>query len=266
MDKPTEQKKVAEEKPPEVVPASKKPAEPKEVIPEGSSDRTKEQFDKLKKKNKELSDKLKKAGAEPVSVLDSLEPKPVPPRVQPRAGQYPYLTKQQQGEVKQGLVDKEGYVDVALLNQRLQQANAEAARAKQEVRQVRKEVRGIEESRQVREAHEKYPQLDPKSEVFNQKFYDLVRNELIGQMMKGKRDLMVAAERVSNLLQPNKDKAEKEQKAETKKEQTEQINATGKAKQGAYTSADQDRLVEGTMRGKKGALAERLNRAGIGPK
>jgi len=266
VNEQTGQDKKVEENPQEVMPTSDKPAEESELIEESelskdSSNRTKEQFEKLKKTNKQLSEKLKKfEKVESKSVLDDLEPKP--------PAQYNNLTQQKKEEIEKSLVDGQGYVDVALLNQRLEKANDEAARAKQEVAQIRNEMNNFEKNIQVRETHKKYPKLDPESESFDKRFYDLVSNELIGQMMKGKKDFMAAADKVNGLLykgQENPNVKAKMTNAKKKKEQAEQINATTRSKHGIYSSADQDQLVAGTMSGKKGALAERLRRAGIGP-
>jgi hypothetical protein len=252
--------------------------EPKE---EKTKKRTKKQFKKLTKSNKEL----KKERDQYKSVLDSLKPKvpPVQPqqptRDVPQAETYSHLKQDDIDDVFSGMMDKEGYVDGNKLMGALKSMNERAVRAEKQVETINKSVdarlrqqRDFEESRIVREVHEKHPQLDPESDDFNEEYFDSVRNEMIGQMMQGKQDFMAAADKWYKRYYKEEveEVATKKQKEEAteKEEAKRQINAT-QPKPTAGTVGFRDyeleALKEETMKGKKGALAERLRRSGHGP-
>ncbi len=260
-DEPKGQDQVPEEKPTEPMPSSDKPAEtpePKEpALPDGASERTKEEFEKLKEHNRELAAKLAAYETqEPkVSVIDSLRPPPGP--------SAPVSPQPQGSNIPPGFVDTEGNVDIALLNRTLAEANERARRAEAEARRSREDISRFEENRTTQEVHKAYPQVDPNSKTFDPRFYELVRNEMIGQLMKGQQDFMEACKKVSDLYQPAdtgkaKEEAVKEYKdTEAKKEQ---INATGGGGKGK--AGPDPELVSKTHKGDRNALYERLQASG----
>lgn len=230
-------------------------------LPQDAKDRTQEQFEKLKQSNQELKEKLEKleTSEEAQSVLDSLKPKAMP--------QMPDLDLPDSEKKKEEprLIDERGYVDGQLLEKNLTQAQKRALEAERRAKEVQEKLVRYEETQQTREAHKEFPQLDPNGKNFDKSFYKLVRNELIGQMVEGKKDLVKAARDVSKIYQPE---AKEETPAETeaqKAEKKEQINSgTRSAPRGAaYSDLDEQQLAAATRQGKKGALAERLRRAGL---
>lgn len=254
--------------------------QPEENQEEPKKDRTKEQFDKLTQSNQEL----KKERDEYKNILESLRPnspntpqeKQEPPSVQaPSANQYSHLNQQQVDSITDNFVDDNGYVDVRKLNQFLQDTNQRAIRAEQAAQQARQEsrrtVQDFEESNTVKQAHEKYPELDPKSDSFNEEFYDSVRNELVGQMLSGKKeDLLQAASKWHKRMYGPEKKAqkEKEKQEEAQRQEGQQARAainttpTGGAKN-RMSMADHDNLVYRTRKGDRNALKERLERSGF---
>lgn len=239
-------------------------------LPEDASDRTKEQFEKLLEHNKQLKEELEAAKAssqkEIPSVIDSLNPKATVEI--PDASQFSNLNQDQVNQVASDLTykGKDGfdYVDTALLNKRLQEANQRAEQAQREAQAASSQFQRYQESLQLRDAYQKYPQLDPNNkEAFDPHFYDSVKGELMLQAMQGKKDLVEAArvvdERFSHYRGDAKTKKESEEKAVKK----EQINGTGTAStSGRYSNNDSDYLRTATMQNKPGALAERLRRSG----
>lgn len=249
------QEVVAEQKQPEAVSTSEKTAE--SPLPEDTSARTKAEFEKLTQHNKELAEenrRLKETREN--SVLDSLKPKP-----QAEAPQnYPFLAPGEKEDIYSKLVDENGYLDAELLRQTLKEANERAKLAEARATRLEQQVSSVEESRQVREAHSKYPMLDPKNPNFDERFYTAVRNELIGQMVQGEKDFVKAADNVAGWYKPVKPEEASEQAAQ-KEQQVRQIQATT-TKGEVKMSSDYADLVRRTQRGDTAALMERLKRAG----
>lgn len=256
---PKGQNVVAEEKQPEAVSTSEKTAE-ESKLPEGTSDRTREEFEKLTQHNKELAEENRRLKeVKETSVLDSLKPQPPKVTAPPPAKEYPFLEPSKQEDVYSKLVDENGYIDADLLKQTLKDANERAKLAEARAKRLEEQVSGVEESRQVREAHSKYPMLDPKNPNFDEKFYTAVRNELIGQMVQGNRDFVQAADTVASWFKPGGN--ERQDQSAQKEQQVRQIQATT-TKGETKMSSDYSDLVKRTQRGDSAALMERLKRAG----
>jgi hypothetical protein len=262
---------------------------PKEEV----SERTAEQIEKLTQHSKELKEENTKLYED---VLTSLRPKEAPPVAQP----VPEFTPQVQQQVDKaseglpqdkvddiiaGLIDENGYVDPELLKKTLRESREQAQQAitkadeavkeaKQATQEIKKTKRDFEESTEVRKVHKLYPQIDPKSDQFNELFWDDVRKELAtAPILKGTTPtFMEAATQIwearykgqyasKEVEQVNKQEKEKMTEVEDKKKQ---INASIPAgrKTDYYAQSDQEALRQASIQGKKGALAERLRRAG----
>lgn len=251
----------------EAMPTSDQPAEEVEQtdsedlsLPDGVQERTREQFEKLKK---QLADeKAKNASKAPQheSVMEDLFPSFTPPK----ANDFSHLNQAQVNQVAQEFVSESGEVDIALLNRTLREANERAARAEQAALEARDQARRFEETQVVKQAHVQYPQMDPNSPQFDRKFYELVKNDLIGQMMKGKQDLMEAAQRASELYSPQVDVTKQREQAVSEYKQAvtkkEQAGASRGAKGG--TPTDLQDLQRRTLQGDKEALYARLKASG----
>jgi hypothetical protein len=261
MSDDTQGTTTAEETTAPAIPTENKPAEPSEpTLPDGVAERTKEEFEKLKKHNLELKNKLSQFEQPKTSVLDDIRPAadvPMPPT--------PSLKPAQVQEIKESLVDENGYVDVARLESKLKAAESEASEAKQRAAQAEARMQRFEESAQVRAAHAEFPQLNPNSPTFDPKFYDLVKNELIGQMMRGEQDMMRAAKKASELYTPKADvtkaKEEAVEEFKTKVAKRDMASESGTGR-GAKTPIDREELIRKTRQGDSNALYKRLQASG----
>ena len=245
---------------PSPMPSENQPAEVKEnELPDGVSERTKAEFEKLKQHNKELAEELKRVKTPQPSVLDSLRPtQPVIPQEMTEN-----LNKQQVDDIVTGLVDENGYIDEALLKNRLLDANKqaqtaieEAKQAKMEAQQARAEVSQFNHTQQTVKTHSDFPEVDPNSDVFNADLYELVRNEMVGQMINGHKEDFYGATRKWVEKLSLRQKVEKQENVVAK----EQINAGGSSKNDNRITHDS--LVRGTMEGNADAIYQRLKNGG----
>lgn len=262
-DEPKGQETIVEEKPQEPVPSSDKPVEEvveEQALPEDVSDRTKEQFEKLKQSNKEMAERLRQLEelkTRPTeSALDSLSA----PTKTPDASSYANLSQGDIDKQYEALVDANGYVDMSLLKKTLSEADRRAAEAAQKANTALEALQKYTETEQTRRAHSKYPELDPQNKEFDEKFYQMVKNELIGQMMSGERDFVKAADTVAKFYKPNlekaKDEEQKQKEASVKEQQVRQINATGNSINRQSQKSSDDESLRDVYLGKPGALAK----------
>ncbi len=259
----TNGQELAEGQTAEPMPSSVQPAEANEGLPEDVSDRTKQEFEKLKLHNKELAEKLAALEQPPVtpqpqftSVLDELNPS---------SNQFGSLTPAQVEEVTNEIQDKDGFVDMDLLNKTLREANRRAQLAEEKARKAEERIEKFEETQTTRVVHEKYPQLDPHSPNFDARFYEFVKNDLIGQMMKGQKDYMASAKKAEQFFaQQNQQKEQQQAQVEENQKvisQREQASVTtGGAK--APQQAQYEELVKGTLTGDNLSIGQRLQASG----
>lgn len=231
---------------------------------ETDNSRTADQFSKLKDNNKNL--KAENEGYK--NLLDSLMPD-IPEA--PQASNYQTLD---QSDIDQTLADmqtQDGYIDGSKLMQvlknlddRNKRAEQRAVKAEEHVRKVEVALEGKDKSAKIQALHTKYPALDPESGEFNERFYLLVQNEMVGQMLKGQEDPIAAADKWNSLIFSNEDvtKKEKQQKdeAENKKAQIGAVQPKTSSTSTQYNQQQDDSLVERVRQGKKGAVAEMLRK------
>lgn len=238
-------------------------------LPEGVREKTKAEFEKLKEHNRQLAEQLEaerasKAKQPMLSVLDSLKPTYVEP-------QAPVLTKEDTGNLPQQkvedivaqLTDENGYIDEALLKKTLQDARIQAKKAEeravsaeQKADQAIASVSRFNQSQTVAKTHADFPEVDPDSEKFNPKLYNLVKNELVGQMLEGREDFYSATKKWVDELGLRTPSESKE--SVTAKEH---INASGASK--PDTGVSNDQLVKRTWEGDRDAISERLKKIGL---
>lgn len=241
---------------------NQKPTEATGQLPDAVSERTRQEFEKLKAHNRELANKLTKAESTQYgnSVFESVygqksQPQAVPPTV-------PFQGKQ---ETVPNFVDANGYVDVEAQTRFLNDLALRTQHAEAEARQTRETVRQQEEKRQIKEAHEKYPWLNPSdSGQFDPTSFELVRDRLVRNMWEGREQTLAeVAEEVTKFHTPSVKAEEiKEQAvAEFKEKQTIKAQASavqsGKG-QPREESARGEELRERTRRGDNSALDERI--------
>lgn len=256
----TQGNNTAEEIQPSAIPTENKPADTEvSQLPDEASERTKVEFEKLKQHNADLKAELDVYKTKK-SVLDDLRPSTetvLPPT--------PSLTQTKVEEIKSSLVDENGYVDVARLERALKDADERARKAEERALAVESRVQNSEEKIQVREVHKEFPNLDPHSESFDPKFYELVRLELIGQMMNGEQDMAKAAKKVASIYEPKEDvsKAREEAVKEYKGKVEKRSQATeSNGGRGTSEPSEREELRKRTMEGDRNALFKRLQASG----
>ena len=231
---------------------------------EETSERTREQFEKLTETNRKIAEKLKayEAREKVDSVLDSLKPKAQQPQA-PSAfdfGQFPVFDPNQKK-----MVDDSGYIDTEVMQSSISEAKERADRAEREARAIKEQFVKYEETQQTRMAHKEYPELNPNNlDKFDPIFYKLVRNELIGQIASGRKDVLAAAESVREYYQPKVEKEPMTNVTQEDQSSEKQVINSGQKKttKSEYDKLDDKELIMQTRRGVKGSLAERLRRSG----
>lgn len=221
-------------------------------LPEEVSERTKAEFEKLKAANAAMKAQLDavKPAKPTKSVLESLRPET----------NFPDLSPAQVAEVADQVVDEQGFVDPNQLNERLAKANQIAQQAMEAAKQAQQSLRTYEETQTTKQVYEQYPQLDPNSGQFDERFYKLTRNELVGQLTDGRMEnLLEAAKAASEFLTPAANAVQNEEERALKQQASTNISGTS---QGARRPVDHDQLVAETRNGSREALYERLQRIG----
>lgn len=277
-EEPKEEVVEEKEEPKEEIKEEIKEEEPEETKEEKTKKRTKKQFEKLKKSNKDL----KKEAIKRQNILDSLTVPPKPEassysqspttNVVPPKTSYPGLSQQQVKTTFEGLVDTEGYVDTGLLISTLKEqqeatkkAEQRANIAEQRAQRTERAVDDFQRTTVMRQVHDKYPRLDPENEDFDERLWEGVRNEVIGQWTSGKKEnVMEATKKWSKILYGEEVEVKKKDKETIAraKDDMKDINALGsKTSTQRASSQDHEQLIRDTQMGKRGALAERLRRA-----
>lgn len=185
------------------MPSENKPEEVEQSLPEETSDRTKEQFDKLIEKNRELAQKLEvlEKVAQPqepkLSALERLRGQPSQPVVTPTA---PVVEPEQD----ESLADENGYLDEARLKKGLDLSKRKAIEAEEKARKAQEQaeaaMRRIEEyeiTSEKKRVHSAFPEIDPYSDKFNPKLYDQVSKDMLWNLVnKGREDFYETTEKV----------------------------------------------------------------------
>lgn len=193
-------------------------------LPEGVNDRTKQAFEKLTESNKALKAQLDAKANDPAqqyidtpegtSVFDSIygkrgEQAPMPQGYEQvtNANNYQNLNQGQVNNVASQYIHEDPNtgdrtVDVEGLVNALQLENQKVVQqAESRAHQI---IERYEESRQVTEAHQKHPYLDPQNkENFDSVFYDQVRLRALDNLARGgKKSLNQLAEEVLTVYTP----------------------------------------------------------------
>jgi len=245
--------------------------------------RTAEQFDKLKEHNAELKKQLDELNARKIptkNALDALIPEePMITNVLPTPQQFPGLSPKEIKDTFAGLTDDQGFVDTGLMKetfQKLSDDNLEFKRKNAELEaQNKKNSRRMDDFERktlMRQVHDMYPKLNPENAVsedevikFDDSFYDAFQGEVIRQWTTGgKEDVWMAAKKWSDILYGEGMKKLTKEKLEAAELAKKNINATtAKTSSQRESFPDQAELITATQKGAKGALAERLRRAGM---
>jgi len=251
-----------------------------EVVQETPKDRTAEQFAKLTEHNKQLSEEVKVLRE---NVLESLKPKTqdfTPQVVEKIDESVKELGQDKVDDVFADLIDENGYLDDKMLKSTLTQLVNDAKLARKEAEEARRKAEeadrkstekfnSIEENKEVKRVHKKYPQIDPNNKEFNEDFWDDVRKELAtAPILRGEA---LTFEEAADLIWEKRYASKKPVVTESDSKQNmiedakRNINAVrnNSFRSDYYTQADTTELIRASQLGKKGAIAERLKRAGL---
>lgn len=275
----------------DIAPAAEIAPEDDLSLPENASERTREQFEKLKAKLREKEEALK------AKEVETPPPAPAPdtsqygesvyaafrPRVQEQAPapqvdprQFTNLSPQQVDNIQRSFVDDQGNVDIASLNRTLDEAQRRAIQAEQFAQKAIQSVEAkvnerfsqMEEMREVQEAHQFHPELDPKNrEKFNPQLFELVRDRILRNMYEGKKQPLkqVAADMKKYVVErPPAAPQESPEETAAKKQAIKNQAPLSVGKGGVRTTGtDFDDLRRRTREGDSDAITERLRRLGI---
>lgn len=290
-----------EENQPEPTPSSKdqktepeiKPTEEKTVVSdngqkaddssdqESTNPRTTKRIQELLEENKRLKEEHNQPQT-PSSVFDNIPQVPPVnygvPQVLP-VQQFPNLTAQQVGQIQRNFVMPDGTVDIDGMNRALNQADSQALAANQQaqlaLRQAQEAQRRIaeyEQTQEVKEAHAKFPELDPYNEKFDQNFFNLVRDRLVTNI--GAKKKATLAEVATDIKKVYSTRASEKEIQKAREEAVNEYKTaqaarkqgpieTSKGEPREQSAGTQEELRERTRRGDPFALDERMKRAGI---
>jgi hypothetical protein len=242
---------------------------PEGELPEEVKERTKAEFEKLKEANRLLKQELEASRPKPQSVLESLRPqggqvdkKEIATLIEDNTD----LKGSEVDDVIKQLVDEDNYLDTDKLkkvladnSRKMSMAEQRAAKAEEVAKMASEKVTKFEETEQMKRVYQEFPTLNPESENFDERFFQLVRNEMIGQLMEnGQQDLTAATKKVMDIYRPGEAEAKKLEAATT---QREQASAGVSAAQGK-ADLNQEDLVNRTKKGDREAIYARLQAAG----
>jgi len=243
----TQSTEVVEDAPTQEVPQTTETADLQ--LPEGTKDRTAEQFDKLKSQLRD--ERLRREEAEILS----------------QQYQYSQYSQTQTSAAKPLYDQNTGYVDV----QELEKMRTTSTKAESRAVKAEKKLEKFIQDQQEREAFSSYPELNKKGKDFDPELNVLVRGVLTDSIMNpkdyGGRELTLkeAADRIKSLS--NKELAKAEQlgaekavKQLTPKEQAS-LEATGRSDR-REPEVDYATLRRRSQRGDRSAIIERLRSLG----
>lgn len=250
--------------------APEEPQESEAGLPDGVSDRTRQEFEKLKESNKRLKQELeatKSGQPQRPSVLEaylSQQGEQSPQVTQP---QLPKLDNVSQATVQaeaQKLIDEQGYLDANELERRLtkiSEAEQRALEAERRANQALERVARFEIDSEKKRLHEAYPEIDPSSDKFNPDAYELVKNKMLDQLVAtGKQDALQAAAEMERFFRKPSLTSQQQEVLSQRTQASSGIKASGNANQ-AYAS-DFDELRKKSLTSDE-AMDERIRRAGI---
>lgn len=236
-------------------------------------ERTKEYIEKLEGEKKKYKDLLSSLRPD-TKVPQQAQQYQNPVNRAPSASQFENLNQQQVDDVFKGMVDQDGYVDgnkfmqtLKSMDERTRQAEERAQRAEKGLYDMRRTQEEFEVTSTMKAVHDKFPALDPDSESFDESYYNLVRNQMIGNLMeKGTEDPMGAAQKWYNDYYKDKDMGKKEdaqrKEAENVKKQVNSVRPRSSNQSNSFKDAEEAALMQGVRTGTKGSLAEMLRRRG----
>lgn len=252
----------AEEQTATPMPSEEKPVEETQepTLPDGVKERTAEEFEKLKESNRALKEQL--------ATLQSSSFQYVSPTLDENQSNQSFETEVPNSTAgatlsnDQSFIDEGGYVDTALLNQKLSKAERDALEAKQAIAKLQKERKQEQLDAVKQKTWTDFPEIAYGTDTYNPDFDYKVKIELTRQLVEtGKQDYYQAAQQVKKSYFSNAQPVvdAKEDKTISQREQASTQTGTSK---GSEEPLDQDNLVEGTRKGDNEAIYKRLQASG----
>jgi hypothetical protein len=255
-------------------PTDQKPAEivideEKEALENSKNpERTKAYIERLKTEKQELEARLQQVPQPQVSqrsVLEAYLPQVGDPGLAPVQTQVAIpqnLTSSQVENIQKSLVDENGYVDGAALERELQRASVaerQAREANERSSRLEQQIQKMNIDQQTLRLYESFPELDPSNKAFSPEAYDLVKKELLNELVTtGQQDAIGAANRMSRYFRKDVTQVQKQT-------QLQQATATvGSGTNSSKRAMDSKELEELKRKSRydRNALAERLKRSG----
>jgi len=239
-------------------------------LPAGTSERTGEQFDKLKESNKRLyeANQLLQQELERKRGLEQqFQPvqQTVPQEQQPKIDQF----------IETDPVTGEQFVNEDRLKKAIGEANTRATRAEQAVQTYIKSQQQHEEQRQTEEAYKAYPELNPSHDKFDTELTRKTRaflldsmvnpQEYSGRPLSFKEAADLAKQAVGAPVVPSAPQPKSEPKSEEGREAKQQasVEAQGITSQSQQVNTvpqeELDVLRDRSRRGDLWAVAKRLS-------
>lgn len=255
----------AEEQTAEPMPSSDQPVDgiQEPTLPDGVSERTAEEFEKLKAANKALKEQLE-TRSNPNNSFEF-----IPPMLDESLPNEEFdvtTPSPQAGETSfnnEDFVDEGGYVDTARLNSTLKEAKREAQEAKKAIARLQQERQQEKLELLKAKAFTQFPEFVAESgDRFDPGFDHKVKLELTRQLVEeGKQDYLKAAKNVKDLYYPKPSSAETAKREEIISSR-EQASTQTSAGTGSSEPTNHEELVEGTKQGDAEAIYKRLQASG----
>lgn len=228
-------------------------------LPEGVSERTRTQFEKLKNQIRELKTaQVKETVPQYGSAYEEFRPQPIQ---QPE----PFQAPQGFAPQMQNFIDADGNLDVNAFQTAITQQAVAAAN-----QVARDNIARLEETQEVKEAHGVHPEIDPTNKAkFDRELYDSVRDRILRNKFEGKKQTLAEVTSDIKRLFSRSKPASTQTPAQAVEQykQTQEARNQGPIEQGKgvarSTDSDLEDLKARTRQGDDAAFKERLRKLGI---
>lgn len=226
-------------------------------LPEGVTERTRTQFEKLKNQIQELKRaQVKETVPQYGSAYEEFRPQTTP---QPN----PFQAPQGYAPQVQNFVDADGNLDVTAFQAEVTRHAVEEAN-----RVTRDNIARLEETQEVKEAHGVHPEIDPTNKSkFDHELFDAVRDRILRNKFEGKKQTLAEVtadmKRLFSRTKPA-DTTTPAQAVEQYK-QTQEARNQGPIEQGkgpSRSDANLSDLRDRTRQGDDDAFKERMRKLG----
>lgn len=256
---------------PQVLEDEEKEALENSKNPERTASYIKKLKDKLREKEEKVTE-LESGKPRPPSILDTYltglpqdVPPPQPAPYYPPAPQIQTTLPQTKvDQIRQQVIDQDGYVNAEEFERRLKSAEIAEQRAREaenRANQALDRIARFEADTQAKELYKSFPQLDPDNDGFNQEFYDEVSKEMLVQQVRtGRTNPIEAATKMSRFFVKPSAPAAPTPAQEARSHATAPPRGSGRAS--TLNALTNDELRERSLIDPK-AMEERIRRSGI---